>query len=94
MYLVEVTYLKPVEEVNKVREEHLKFLEGFTDNKTLVVAGRKEDSSGGILIFADNKEEVERFMRDDPYFREGLTKYSCIRFIPSQYPKKMKAYFA
>ena len=57
------------------RDEHLEYLKGF--RKNLLLAGPILDKnnlpSGSIIILdLDTKQEIEKFIKDDPYYKAGL----------------------
>ena len=57
------------------RDEHLEYLKSF--RKKLLLAGPILDKnnlpSGSIIILdLDTKQEIEKFIKDDPYYKAGL----------------------
>ena len=57
------------------RDEHLEYLKSF--RKNLLLAGPILDKnnlpSGSIIILdLDTKQEIEKFIKDDPYYKAGL----------------------
>ena len=57
------------------RDEHLKYLKSF--RKKLLLAGPILDKnnlpSGSIIILdLDTRQEIEKFIKDDPYYKAGL----------------------
>lgn len=51
------TYLRPPDVVDQHRPEHLEFLATEIEAGHLLLAGRQEDGSGGVLITADMSVE-------------------------------------
>jgi len=47
------TYLQPPDVVDQTRPAHLEFLKAEVDAGRLLLAGRQEDGSGGMLITTD-----------------------------------------
>ncbi|WP_213012878.1 YciI family protein [Paractinoplanes toevensis] len=77
-------YLAPVDEVDKVREEHLAFLDGLIQRGKLVIAGRQDPPVGGlVMIEADTEAEARELMADDPYIKQGVAEYTATGFRPS-----------
>lgn len=94
MFLLTSVYQKPLEEVNKLRDKHLAFLQTYTDTGKLIVAGRKNPITGGVLICNfQSVQETETFITGDPYVQNGLAKYEYIEFTPTQYPDDFIKYF-
>jgi uncharacterized protein len=55
------------------RAEHLALAERFHREGKLLLAGAFDPADGALLVFrAESPAEVEAFVREDPYVREGL----------------------
>jgi len=81
MFLILLTYLKPLEEVLEVRPRHLEYLErGFADG-TFVLAGRRVPPTGGVILAQGNDEDlIRQVAEEDPYFQSGVAQFELIRF--------------
>ncbi|WP_433307941.1 YciI family protein [Actinoplanes sp. CA-030573] len=77
-------YLVPLDEVAKVRDEHLAFLEGLVEQGVVVAAGRQDPPVGG-LVLVDVADEARAFevMAQDPYVRNGVAEYEAIGWSPT-----------
>ncbi|HEX2787029.1 MAG TPA: YciI family protein [Ignavibacteria bacterium] len=63
------------EEDFKIIGEHFEYLKKFFDEGKLLLAGPCEDAAFGISIFkAENLEEAQRFLENDPAFKKGVMK--------------------
>jgi uncharacterized protein len=70
------TYLQPPDVVDQTRPAHVKFLEAEIEAGRLLVAGRQEDGSGGVLITTDmTTEEAHALLDRDPYVRGAVAAY-------------------
>ena len=70
------TYVQAPDVVEQTRPAHLKFLEAEIEAGRLLLAGRQEDGSGGVLITADlTAEQVEALLDRDPYVQAGVARY-------------------
>ena len=84
MYLMISTYLVPLDEVAKVRDEHLAYLEGLFAQGTLVAAGRQEPAVGGMVLLDVADEATAReVMARDPYVLGGLAEYEARGWAPT-----------
>lgn len=55
------------------RADHLALAERFRREGKLLLAGAFDPPDGALLVFrAGSADEVEAFVREDPYVREGL----------------------
>jgi uncharacterized protein len=80
-HVLTLTYLKPTDVVDQTRPAHLEWLKGEVERGRLVLSGRLEDESGGVLITGDiSTEEAEELMVADPYAVAGLVSYARIGF--------------
>jgi uncharacterized protein YciI len=75
-HVLSSTYLQPPDVIEQTRPAHLKFLEAEIEAGRLLLAGRQEDGSGGVLITADmTAEEAQQILDRDPYVRAGVARY-------------------
>ena len=75
------TYLQPPDVVEQTRPAHLKFLEVEIDAGRMLLAGRQEDGSGGVLITTDiTPEEAQALLDRDPYVQGGVARYERTSF--------------
>ena len=76
-----LTYLKPTDVVDQTRPAHLDWLKGEVERGRLVLTGRLEDQTGGVLITGDiSTEDAEELMVADPYVLAGLVRYARTGF--------------
>jgi uncharacterized protein len=75
-HVLSSTYLQPPDVVDQTRPAHLKFLEAEIEAGRLLLAGRQEDGSGGILITTDiSAQEADSLLDRDPYVQAGVARY-------------------
>ena len=80
-HVLKSTYLLPPDAVALTRPAHLEFLKAETDAGRLLLAGRQEDGSGGMLITADmSVEDAQDIVDRDPYTRAGVARYERASF--------------
>jgi uncharacterized protein YciI len=81
MHVLKSTYLQPADVVEQTRPAHLEFLKDEIAAGRLLLAGRQEDGSGGMLITADiGAEEVDDLITRDPYTQAGVATYERTSF--------------
>jgi uncharacterized protein YciI len=85
VYLMISTYTVPLEEVDKLRDAHLGFLDEKEALGLVVSAGRQDPPNGGVVIL-DVPSEAEAFavMADDPYVKGQVGEYRAVGFNPSR----------
>ena len=85
MYLMISTYLKPLAEVDAVRDDHLSFLAGLEQRGLVVSAGRQDPPVGGVVILnVDSEAEARALIAEDPYVKAGVAAYTPTGFKPSR----------
>jgi uncharacterized protein YciI len=85
VYLMISTYLAPLDEVDKAREDHMRYLDGLEKRGLVVAAGRQDPPTGGVIIFdVDSEDEARALIADDPYVRRGLATYEPRGWKPTR----------
>ncbi len=91
MFIIETIYLKPMEEVQAFTVEHRAYLQNYFDSGDLLVSGRQNPPTGGLIVVAsDDRRKVEEIIAGDPFNREKLTSYRVIEFAPALATKGLK----
>lgn len=81
MFVVDITYTSPHEEVAAHRPEHVKWLENAFTRGNFVMAGPKTTKDGGILLSScQDKESLEAELAGDPYRVHGVATYEVVEF--------------
>ena len=79
--MLKSTYMQSPDVVDQTRPAHLEFLKAEIDAGRLLLAGRQEDGSGGMLITADmSTEDAQDIVDRDPYTRAGVARYERLSF--------------
>ena len=80
-HLLTLTYLQPSDVIAEARPAHLEWLEGEVARGRLILTGRLESQTGGVLITGDiSTEDAEALMANDPYQLAGLVRYERVGF--------------
>ena len=85
MFVVNLTYKKPLEEVDKFLSEHRIFLDKYYASKNIVVSGRKNPKIGGVILCRfDSLDEVNQMIKEDAYYKNDVANYEVIEFEASR----------
>ena len=85
MFIFNLTYVKPISEVEKVLPAHIDYLEEYYNNEKFICSGRKNPRTGGIILCnCATRQEAEKIMERDPFFHEKIAHYEIVEFIPSK----------
>lgn len=92
MFILNLTYEKPITEVEKFLPTHIDYLNQNYEAKNFICSGRKNPRTGGIILCnSSTKENVEQLIKNDPFFKEKIARYEIIEFIPSKYLPSFQA---
>ena len=91
MYIIDLNYIVPLEELDAHMTEHVKYLHRYYKQNKFVASGRKVPRTGGIILArADSKEEVEKIISEDPFFIYKLAEFKITEFQTSQMHPHLK----
>lgn len=86
MFLIVVDYRKPIEEVERCLAAHRAFLDRYFAEGKLLCSGPQVPRAGGVIVsLAADRSEAEAFVREDPFYRNGIAEYRIIGFEPTKY---------
>ena len=64
MFIVELTYIVPLETMDAHMAEHVKFLRKYYAQNMFVASGRKVPRTGGIILaLAESREQLDEISR-------------------------------
>lgn len=85
MFVVLLTYVAPLEQIDRFIPEHIEFLDEQYHLGHFQLSGRKEPRTGGVILATlDSRDKLEQILRADPFHREGLAEYEIIEFVPTK----------
>lgn len=84
MIIIELTYKKPLAEVDHYLIEHRQFLAECYKQGIFIASGPKEPRDGGIIIAHSDDIDIPTLMKNDPFYREGIADYRFITFKPNK----------
>lgn len=85
MIIIELTYKKPLEQVDKYLAEHRNYLTSLYQQNKLLASGPKNPRNGGIMIALTNIDAAEEMVNNDPFYVNDIADYSYIEFDPVKY---------
>ena len=85
MFVLLLTYTKPLEEVDALMRDHMKWLNEQYAAGRFMVSGRQIPRTGGVILArGDDRDEIEAVAADDPFVKGGVATYEAIQFRASQ----------
>ena len=73
MFVIQLTYTGPLAEVDRLLDDHKRFLEKYYAEGIFLLSGRKQPRTGGIILArAQNIAIIEKIIAVDPFNQHGL----------------------
>ncbi len=92
MFIFNLTYVKPISEVEKFLPAHINYLEEHYNSKDFICSGRKVPRTGGVILCNCNtKQDAEQIIERDPFFQKKIAQYEIVEFVPSKSLESFKA---
>jgi uncharacterized protein YciI len=92
MFLVLLSYTKPLEEVEKHLIEHVAYLDTYYEKQEIIFSGRKNPRTGGVILFDGNdRTQAEEFVKGDPFYIHEVAEFEIIEFTPTKYNPRFAA---
>lgn len=93
MFILNLTYIKPIMEVEKYLSNHIAFLDKYYNSEKFICSGRKNPRTGGIILCnAQDINEVNAILSEDPFYKEKIASYEIIEFFPTKYSADFKSF--
>ncbi|MDT8978480.1 YciI family protein [Paenibacillus sp. chi10] len=92
MYVVELSYTKPMSDVDVHLDAHRAFLDEHYAKGVFLLSGPKEPRTGGIIVVdAQTEEEARSYIEQDPFFVHHVAEYHYIAFRPTKADPSLQA---
>jgi uncharacterized protein YciI len=93
MFIVLLTYLKPLDVIDQHLTEHRAFLEEGYQKDYFIASGPCDPRTGGVIISQlKDREQLNEILSRDPFALHHLAKYEVIAFTPVKYHSDFKAF--
>jgi uncharacterized protein YciI len=95
MFVVLITYTKPLEAVDALIPAHRAFLQQMYQAGTFLLSGRKEPRDGGVILAnAASLQELQAILAQDPFQLHGVAEYQLIQFMPTMAAPVLQSFIA
>ncbi|MCT9082645.1 YciI family protein [Streptomyces fulvoviolaceus] len=82
MFVLELTYTAPLDQVDAVLEAHRAWLDERFAEGVFLAAGRKNPRDGGVILaVAEDRERVEEIAAGDPFVTADVCVYRITEFV-------------
>jgi uncharacterized protein YciI len=84
MFIVSLTYIRPLQEIDALLGAHVNWLRQGYEDGVFVASGRKVPRDGGVILARGvSRAELDARLADDPFARGGAARYDVTEFVPS-----------
>jgi uncharacterized protein YciI len=80
MCLALLTYVKPLEEVDILRNAHVDWIKLAMEQGVMLLAGRRNPPTGGVLLFRGEADAVAKVANSDPFVVNGVATVEIVAF--------------
>ncbi|MCL9780148.1 YciI family protein [Vibrio sp. S4M6] len=85
MFVVSLTYLVDLKEVDSHLSDHVDYLERYYASGHFLASGRKVPRSGGVILAkAESREALDAILAEDPFMIHSVAKYDVIEFTATK----------
>ncbi|CAK7279539.1 YciI family protein [Streptomyces misionensis] len=93
MFVLELTYTKPLDAVDALLAEHVAWLEEQYEKGVFLASGRKVPRDGGVILaVAEDRARVEEVVASDPFTVGGVCTYRITEFIATKTAPELARY--
>ncbi|WP_422084339.1 YciI family protein [Variovorax sp.] len=84
MFIVTLTYIRPLEELDALMDAHVAWLKKHYESGLFVASGRQVPRKGGVILArSGDRAALEALLARDPFVQDGVARTDVIEFVPS-----------
>lgn len=84
MFIVILTYRKPLEEVDRFLQAHREYLAEHYAARDFIASGPQTPRLGGVIMArAENRAALDSIISQDPFNINGIADYQVVEFTPT-----------
>lgn len=88
MFLLLLKYIAPIEKIDKILEDHVKFLDKYYSLQKFICSGRMNPRTGGVILCnVKDLNEINEVIKEDPFSMNNVVEYEIVEFSPTKYLK-------
>lgn len=81
MFILELSYIAPLDEVDRVRDEHMAWVATQYEAGRFIASGAKVPRTGGVILAKGMpRDELDDVIASDPFTRAGVAAYAIVEF--------------
>lgn len=84
MYIVTLTYIRPLEELDALIDAHMVWLRKHYETGLFVASGRQVPRKGGVILArTGDRAALEAVVARDPFVQNNVATAEIVEFVPS-----------
>ncbi|WP_445148050.1 YciI family protein [Baekduia sp. Peel2402] len=92
MFILELSYIAPLDEVDRVRDEHMSWVAEQYAAGRFHASGAKVPRTGGVILAkAMPRDELDDIIASDPFTRAGVAAYDVTEFAATTVAEGLEA---
>lgn len=92
MYVLTLTYIVPLEDVDRVRDAHMAWIGEQYEVGRFLASGAKVPRDGGVILARQmDRDQLDEVIASDPFTREGVAAYEVVEFRATTVAEELAA---
>ncbi|MDM0014957.1 YciI family protein [Variovorax sp. J22P168] len=84
MFIVTLSYLRPLEELDALMPEHVAWLKKHYKSGLFIASGRQVPRKGGVILArSGDRKALETLLKQDPFIESDCASAEIVEFTPS-----------
>ncbi|MER6180007.1 YciI family protein [Streptomyces sp. NPDC001652] len=93
MFVLELSYTAPLDQVDAVLEAHVAWLDAQYEQGVFLASGRKNPRDGGVILaVAGDRARIEEIAATDPFVTAGVCAYRITEFAATKTAPELERY--
>jgi uncharacterized protein YciI len=93
VFILELTYIAPLERVDEVLPDHVGWLKTHYATGEFIASGRKIPRDGGVILAVTaDRASVEAITATDPFVLAGVCEYRLTQFVATTVANGLELY--
>ena len=84
MFIVTLTYCKPLADIDALMQAHVDWLRRCYDSGLFIASGRRVPRTGGVILArSGDRAALDAALAEDPFVTNGAATVDVVEFTPS-----------
>ncbi|MBV6702273.1 YciI family protein [Kitasatospora aureofaciens] len=93
MFILELTYIAPLERIEAAHPEHVAWLDSNYASGVFIASGPKDPRDGAVIVAVGvDRAQIEDITKSDPFSVAGLAEYTITNFLAMKTSPALEEY--